>query len=92
MDTMSKLELLCKCKEFGITKCSSKNKSQLMELINLKIKMQVETQEQKESQEQPNEIQEQKESQEQTGTETHMNNKNTLNVTYFVVAVVCQKD
>ena len=32
MDTskMSKLELLEKCKEFGITKCSSKNKSQLM--------------------------------------------------------------
>jgi DNA (cytosine-5)-methyltransferase 1 len=35
MDTskMSKLELLEKCKELGITKCSSKNKSQLIELI-----------------------------------------------------------
>jgi DNA (cytosine-5)-methyltransferase 1 len=31
---MSKLELLEKCKELGITKCSSKNKSQLIELIN----------------------------------------------------------
>ncbi len=31
---MSKLELLKKCKELGITKCSSKNKSQLIELIN----------------------------------------------------------
>ena len=35
---MSKLELLEKCKELGITKCSSKNKSQLLELINSKIK------------------------------------------------------
>ena len=35
MDTskMSKIELLEKCKELGITKCSSKNKSQLIELI-----------------------------------------------------------
>jgi adenine-specific DNA methylase len=32
---MSKLELLEKCKELGIAKCSSKNKSQLIELINL---------------------------------------------------------
>jgi len=31
---MSKLELLEKCKELGITKCSSKNKSQLLELIH----------------------------------------------------------
>jgi DNA (cytosine-5)-methyltransferase 1 len=31
---MSKLELLEKCKELGITKCISKNKSQLIELIN----------------------------------------------------------
>lgn len=31
---MSKLELLEKCKDLGITKCSSKNKSQLIELIN----------------------------------------------------------
>jgi DNA (cytosine-5)-methyltransferase 1 len=37
---MSKLELLEKCKELGITKCSSKNKSQLIELINSKIKLQ----------------------------------------------------
>ena len=38
MDTskMSKLELLEKCKELGITKCSSKNKSQLIELIHSK--------------------------------------------------------
>ena len=30
---MSKIELLEKCKELGITKCSSKNKTQLIELI-----------------------------------------------------------
>lgn len=36
---MSKLELLEKCKEIGITKCSSKNKSQLIELINEKNKV-----------------------------------------------------
>ena len=38
MDTskMSKPELLEKCKELGITKCNSKNKSQLIELINSK--------------------------------------------------------
>ena len=36
MDKMSKLELLEKCKELEITKCSSKNKSQLIELINSK--------------------------------------------------------
>lgn len=35
---MSKLELLEKCKELGIIKCSSKNKSQLIELINSKNK------------------------------------------------------
>ena len=42
MDTskMSKLELLDKCKELSITMCSSKNKSQLIELINSKIKLQ----------------------------------------------------
>jgi DNA (cytosine-5)-methyltransferase 1 len=34
---MSKLELLEKCKELGITKCSSKNKSQLIELIHSKL-------------------------------------------------------
>ena len=33
---MSKLQLLEKCKELGITKCSSKNKSQLIELIHSK--------------------------------------------------------
>ena len=33
---MSKLELMEKCKELGITKCSSKNKSQLLELITSK--------------------------------------------------------
>jgi len=33
---MSKKELLYKCKEFGIMKCSSKNKSQLIQLINSK--------------------------------------------------------
>ena len=36
MDNMSKLQLLEKCKELEITKCSSKNKSQLIELINSK--------------------------------------------------------
>lgn len=35
---MSKLELLKKCKELGITNSSSKNKSQLIELINSKNK------------------------------------------------------
>ena len=39
---MSKLELLEKCKELGITKCSSKNKSQLIELINSKQKLKAE--------------------------------------------------
>jgi DNA (cytosine-5)-methyltransferase 1 len=41
MDTskMSKHELLEKCKELGITKCNSKNKSQLIELINSKNKI-----------------------------------------------------
>jgi DNA (cytosine-5)-methyltransferase 1 len=33
---MSKIELLEKCKELGITHCSSKNKSQLIERINSK--------------------------------------------------------
>ncbi len=33
---MNKLELLEKCQELSITKCSSKNKSQLIKLINLK--------------------------------------------------------
>uniref|UniRef100_A0A6C0BSG6 DNA (cytosine-5-)-methyltransferase n=1 Tax=viral metagenome TaxID=1070528 RepID=A0A6C0BSG6_9ZZZZ len=36
---MSKLELLEKCKDLGIIKCSSKNKSQLIELINEKNKV-----------------------------------------------------
>lgn len=36
---MTKLELLEKCKELGITKCSSKNKSQLVELINDKTQL-----------------------------------------------------
>ena len=36
---MSKLELLEKCKELGIIKCISKNKSQLIELINGKNKV-----------------------------------------------------
>jgi len=35
---LSKLELLEKCKELGITKSGSKNKSQLIELIS-KIKL-----------------------------------------------------
>jgi site-specific DNA-methyltransferase (adenine-specific) len=40
MDTskMNKFELLKKCQELKITKCSSKNKSQLIELINKSIK------------------------------------------------------
>jgi len=36
---MTKVELFEKCKELGITKCSSKNKSQLVELIHSKQKM-----------------------------------------------------
>jgi DNA (cytosine-5)-methyltransferase 1 len=39
---MTKIELLEKCKELGITKCSSKNKSQLIEIINSKKKIEVE--------------------------------------------------
>jgi adenine-specific DNA methylase len=35
---MSKINLLQKCKELGITKCSSKNKLQLIELINSNLK------------------------------------------------------
>ena len=35
-EQMNKMELLEKCKELGITKCSSKNKSQLIKLINSK--------------------------------------------------------
>lgn len=37
---MSKIELIDKCKELGITKCSSKNKMQLIELINSKNELQ----------------------------------------------------
>ena len=42
---MSKLELFEKCKELGITKCSSKNKGELIDLINSKThtKKKVET-------------------------------------------------
>lgn len=40
---MSKLELLERCKAMGITKCSSKNKSQLIELINGKNEVVKET-------------------------------------------------
>ena len=38
MDTskMSKIELLEKCKELGFTKCKSKNKEELIELIKSK--------------------------------------------------------
>jgi hypothetical protein len=36
----SKLKLLETCKELGITKCSSKTKTQLLELIDSKIKLQ----------------------------------------------------
>jgi DNA (cytosine-5)-methyltransferase 1 len=35
---LSKTELLVKCEELGITKCKSKNKSELIELINDKSK------------------------------------------------------
>jgi hypothetical protein len=34
---LSKTELLEKCEELGITKCKSKNKGDLIDLINLKI-------------------------------------------------------
>ena len=36
ISNMSKLELLEKCKELGITKCKSKNKGELIDLINSK--------------------------------------------------------
>ena len=45
--TTSKLDLLEKCKELNITKCSSKNKSQLIELINSKNKTSNNTEEYK---------------------------------------------
>ena len=32
---LTKTELLSKCQELGITKCKSKNKSELINLINL---------------------------------------------------------
>ena len=35
---LSKTELLAKCEEYGITKCKSKNKDKLIELITAKIK------------------------------------------------------
>ena len=44
---MSKIDLLEKCKELGITKCSSKNKPQLIELINSKNKTSNNTEEYK---------------------------------------------
>ena len=44
---MNKIELLEKCKELGITKCSSKNKPQLIELINSKNKTSNNTEEYK---------------------------------------------
>ena len=44
---MSKIDLLEKCKELGITKCSSKNKSQLIELINSTHKINNNTEEYK---------------------------------------------
>lgn len=37
LNKLSKLELLAKCEEFGIKKCKSKNKSELIDLINTKI-------------------------------------------------------
>ena len=38
MQKLSKTELLEKCRECGITKCKSKTKSQLIELIENKTK------------------------------------------------------
>jgi len=34
LTTLTKTELLAKCAEAGITKCKSKNKSELIDLIN----------------------------------------------------------
>ena len=36
LSQLSKTELLAKCEEFGFTKCKSKNKNQLIEMINCK--------------------------------------------------------
>ena len=36
---LSKTELLEKCEEYGITKCKSKKKSELIDLITAKIKL-----------------------------------------------------
>ncbi len=38
IEKMNKSGLLDKCKELGITRCSSKNKSELIDLINDKMK------------------------------------------------------
>jgi DNA adenine methylase len=38
---LSKIELLLKCEEVGITKCKSKNKSELIKLINSKITIEI---------------------------------------------------
>jgi DNA adenine methylase len=43
METMNKTQLLEKCKELGIVKCSSKTKSQLMQLIQSKTTQLVHT-------------------------------------------------
>ena len=38
MELLTKQELLTKCESLGINKCKSKNKSELIELINAKLK------------------------------------------------------
>ena len=79
---MKKLELLEKCKELGITKCSSKNKSQLIELINSKNKVVEESNIVLSIEDTPIE-----------NTPTVKVDTQTLNVIdLFCVAVVCQKD
>jgi hypothetical protein len=39
---LTKVELLAKCQELGITRCSSKTKGQLIELIEAKTKVEIE--------------------------------------------------
>lgn len=54
MDLMklTKVELLAKCQELGITRCSSKTKGQLIELIEVKTKVEIEVKEKEEIEEQ----------------------------------------
>ena len=63
MDKLSKKELLEKCKELNIIKCLSKNKSELILLINNKLEQLKETQEEQLKETQEEQLKETKEEQ-----------------------------